>query len=100
MVCNDPRTPQFLIDLIQEQRDWFKVNLKKPHRFTRSRHPFPQPLALSWFLSAAHEHIERARTMAALVGEQTFPIVMVTSVKPGMIVYRDPFQIAAVPFRN
>lgn len=100
IVCDEPNTPAYLIDLIQEQRLWFNSNLQRPARLNNSKKPHAREVAVCWFLPTALEHIERARILSALVSEQTFAIAMKTTRKPGIIIYRDEIQVAAVPFRR
>ena len=100
IVREDPETPGYIVDLLREHGDWFNANLARPSRFSKSRHPDAMAVALSWFLPTATECIERAREMAVLISECTFPISMITTSRPGIIVYRDAMQIAAIPYRR
>lgn len=93
-------TPGYVLDLLREHMDWFNINLERPTRFSKSNRPYAIEIAQCWFLPSAIEHIERARELAALLSEYTFPISMITTQRPGVIVYRDAVQIAAVPFRR
>jgi len=81
-------------------KDWFNTHLEKPERVARSRRPNRHHAAISWFKSSAAEHIARARELAALLEEYGVPTLMLTTDRPGYVVYEDEFQIAAEPFRG
>lgn len=81
-------------------RSWFGAHLPQPERFARSRRPNGHHAAVSWFKPSAREHILRARELAALLEEYGIATEMLTSKRPGYVVYEDEFQIVAEPFRN
>lgn len=85
---------------LDELKRWFNENLEKPERFARSRRPNGHHAAVSWFKDSAHEHIAHARELAALLEAYGVPTRMLTTDRPGYIVYEDDFQIAAEPFRS
>ena len=80
-------------------KEWFNENLPKPTRVARSRRPNGHHAAISWFKSTAVEHIARARELAALLEEYGTPTRMLTTDRPGYVVYEDEFQIVAEPFK-
>ena len=81
-------------------RAWFNEHLEKPERVARSRRPNGHHAAISWFKSTAVEHITRARELAALLEEYGVPTRMLTTDRPGYVVYEDEYQIVAEPFRG
>lgn len=85
---------------IEELADWFNEHLEKPERVARSRRPNGHHAAISWFKDTAAEHIARARELAALLEQYGVPTLMLTTDRPGYVVYEDEFQIAAEPFRS
>ena len=85
---------------LSELEDWFNAHLEKPERVARSRRPNGHHAAISWFKSTAVEHIARARKLAALLEQYRVPTLMLTTDRPGYVVYEDEFQIAAEPFRG
>ena len=85
---------------LSELEDWFNAHLEKPERVARSRRPNGHHAAISWFKSTAVEHIARARELAALLEQYGVPTLMLTTDRPGYVVYEDEFQIAAEPFRG
>ena len=99
-IRRNPETPDYVVRLLEEHRDWFNDHMHAPKRLTKSKYPHAMPVALCWFQATATEHIARAHEVAALISDFTFAISMITSKRPGIIIYRDPYQVAAVPFRN
>lgn len=85
---------------MEELADWFNEHLEKPERVARSRRPNGHHAAISWFKDTAAEHIARARELAALLEQYGVPTLMLTTDRPGYVVYEDEFQIAAEPFRS
>jgi hypothetical protein len=81
-------------------KEWFNQHLEKPERVARSRRPNGPHAAVSWFKASAREHIARARELAALLEQYGVPTRMVTTDRPGYVVYEDEFQVAAEPFRS
>lgn len=93
----DPTLPDWLAEAAREHYAWFNENLARPRRFTvvsRRRHV---AAGICWFHATAHEHIARARDLAALIAETGRPTAMVSTRHPGQILYRDDFQIVAKP---
>lgn len=80
--------------------DWFGRNLANPTRMARSRRPNGHAAAVSWFKPTAHEHIARARELAAILEEYGVPTRVLTTERPGYVVYEDDFQVVAEPFRG
>jgi hypothetical protein len=79
-------------------KDWFNEHLEKPERVARSRRPNGAHAAVGWFKASAVEHIARARDLASLLESYGISTQMVTTDRPGYVVYEDEFQIAAEPF--
>jgi hypothetical protein len=86
----------------EEIREWFSRNLKSPARFTSAKPPFyrKRQSGISWFKDSAQEHINKIREMAALLERHDVAVQMITSTRPGYIVYEDDFQIVAAPFAD
>ena len=85
---------------LEELKAWFREHLVMPDRVARSRRPNGHHAAISWFKDTATEHIARARELAALLEQYGVPTRMLTTDRPGYVVYEDEFQIAAEPFRG
>ena len=79
-------------------RAWFNENLEKPLRFSRSRRPGASAKAISWFKSSAVEHVSRMHAICRTLEEHGIQTEMITTARPGYIVFEDEFQIAAEPF--
>jgi len=81
-------------------REWFNKNLQKPTRFTTSKPPFyrKQDKAISWFKDSALEHLDRIRTLVAILENHGTSVQMLKTERVGYVVYEDNFQIVAEPF--
>lgn len=77
---------------------WFKDKLASPDRFARNRKSNAAPKAISWFKSSATEHLDRMHAICRILNEHDISTEMITSKRPGYIVFEDEHQIAAVPF--
>ena len=82
-----------------EIRAWLNVDLDEPDRLSRSRRPGASECAISWFKASASDHIARARELASLLAQHNIASRMLTTERPGYIVYEDEYQVAAEPFR-
>lgn len=71
-----------------------------PNRLSRSRRRTARPSAVCWFKDTAHAHIDKMRDLAALLESCDVRTRMITTRRPGCIVYEDKHQVAAVPFRD
>ena len=87
-------------DLYLDTIDWFNNNLKEPLRFRVSRKYHKQNTALSWFKTSAARHIDKMRDLQYLLEAHDIQVTVLTSDRPGYIVYEDPYQVVAEPFRE
>jgi len=71
-----------------------------PSRLSRSRRRTAHSSAICWFKDTAHGYIDRMRRLAALLDASGVHTRMITTRRPGCIVYEDEHQVAAVPFRD
>ena len=83
-----------------EIREWLNVDLEEPDRLARSRRPGARACAISWFKASATGHIAHARELASLLAQHGIATRMLTTERPGYVVYEDDFQVAAEPFRR
>lgn len=83
-----------------EVYEWFRHNLKKPQSFSRSSKPHAKKVALSWFKDSATEHIARMRGLVQILKAHRIEVDVLTTDRPGYVVYEDAFQVAAEPFRE
>jgi len=79
---------------------WFADNLPAPDKLTRSRHPRAGETAISWIKDTAFEHIEKIRELTSLLEMNGVRCEMISTDRPGYVVYEDAFQIAALPFSD
>ncbi len=79
---------------------WIDAHLKIPDRFTRGRRKGESGLAISWFKDSADDHIRQMRIVCRILDEHGIPTEMITSNRPGYVVFEDQCQIAAVPFSD
>lgn len=80
--------------------EWFRFNLKKPRSFTRSSKPHAKNVALSWYKDSAVEHIAKTQGLVEILRAHGVAVDLLRTDRPGYIVYEDPFQVAAEPFRE
>lgn len=85
---------------IEDLYAWFGEHLRRPNRFSRSAKPHAQPRAICWFKAEAHAHIRQMHRLAMVLRRHGVPVAIVTTRRPGYIVYEDDAQIAAEPFRD
>lgn len=71
---------------------WFEKHLK-PHR------PRQRP-ARFWFFATAAECLDRMWEMTRLIERAGYVVLVRETDDPGKIIYRDAFQVAAVPART
>lgn len=81
-------------------REWFNKNLEKPTRFTTSKGAFyrNKNRAISWFKDSAQEHLDRVRSLVAILENHGVAVQMLKVNRVGYIVYEDEYQIVAEPF--
>jgi hypothetical protein len=79
---------------------WFDEKLKRPTRLTRSRRPHRESQAICWFKRDATEHLATMRDLQFILETYGTRVEMITSRRPGYIVYEDEFQVAAYPFSD
>lgn len=71
---------------------WFNKKLTPPRRLPQN--------AVCWFRADAADFIKQMRTLVELYRLADRQVLMQSTRRPGRIVYRDAFQVAAVPHRN
>jgi hypothetical protein len=79
---------------------WLRRHLRVPHRFARSRKRHAEKKAICWFKEGAGASIARVRAIAYFLQKYGVPTALLSTHRPGYIVYEDRLQIAAVPFRD
>lgn len=82
---------------------WFETNLLTPQRFNRSKskgHYRRKTAGISWFKSAAVEHVAQMHALAAVLDRYGFQVSEVSTDRPGYVVFEDEYQVVAEPFRG
>ena len=87
-------------DRLAAAREWFELHLERPARLTVSRRPHAKAQAISWFKNTASEHIAQMRELQHILEKHGDAVEVLTTQRPGYIVYEDEFQIAAYPYRD
>ncbi len=87
-------------DRLAAAREWFELHLERPARLAVSRRPHAKAQAISWFKNTASEHITQMRELQHILEKHGDAVEVLTTQRPGYIVYEDEFQIAAYPYRD
>jgi hypothetical protein len=95
-LLEDPTLPAWLREPIDDHFRWFRSNLRSPFRRGPKRRRI-KASAICWFTPEAQDHIARARELAWLIAEAGHPTAMIKARRVGAIVYRDAYQVAAIP---
>jgi hypothetical protein len=80
--------------------DWFNAHLDRPQRLTASPPEHAGKTPIAWIRNSARDHIAQLRRLAELVSEAGVPIDELETPQPGYIVYRDAYQVVALPFAD
>ena len=88
------RVAKCMRELFREHMTWFNQNLVVPSLGDRNWR------CLFWFRSDAKSFIGRMWDLVAILREEGVSVQKRWTNVPGMIVYRDDFQIGAVPGRS
>lgn len=100
---DNPETPGFSVDRINDYRGWFGAHLAVPDRFNRGSVRTGRratTTGISWFRPEATEHIENAFALCAILQDLGYPISVLKTTRPGFIIYQDAHQIVAEPFAD
>jgi hypothetical protein len=87
-------------DRLTAALDWFDEHLSKSSRLSRSRRPHRHAQAICWFKADAKQHLARIREIQHILDRHGVMVDMITSRRPGYIVYEDHAQVAAYPFND
>jgi hypothetical protein len=71
---------------------WFNANLPAPRRLPKT--------AICWFRADAKQSLRQIRTLIEIYRLLGYPVWMQATRSPGRVVYRDEYQVAAVPHRD
>ena len=79
---------------------WFDAHLGVPDKFSRRARRDAGRIAISWFKDAAREHVSHMHALCLILKEQGTVIELLTTPRPGYIVFEDEHQVAAIPFAD
>ena len=93
------KMPEYELKRLADLLVWFNTHLRSPFEY-RLRQGWRGPRAVCWFRSSAHEHLAKAREMAALLEDHDVYIRTIRSEKTGYRLYEDEVQVLAQPFAD
>lgn len=96
-------TPPAVRHRLEVALDWLDENLPLPDRFTASRSKgarYRAKKGISWLKPEAREHIAMMHELASALGECGYVVDVITSSRPGYVVYEDEYQIVAEAFAD
>jgi hypothetical protein len=79
-------------DMLRESQLWFNENLVVPN--------LNEGRAIFWFRADARACLRRIWDQVTLLRDSGIPVCMLRCTDPGLIVYHDELQIAAIPQRR
>ena len=91
--------PEYELNRLLDLLAWFNAHLRSPFEY-RLRKSWRSAVAICWFKSSAHEHLEKAREMIALLEDNGLYISTIKSEKVGYKLYEDDAQVLAQPFAD
>ena len=83
------------VEAINSAFAWFNENIPCPPFSDRLSRKLWTKNAVCWFLAEAEEPLARTWDLAQVLVEHGTPVLLLRTLKPGRIVYRDGFQIVA-----
>lgn len=92
--------PAYEREQLQHDLHCFRDHLRVPTRFAQSRSKAAAPKAIGWFKSSATDAVGRMHAICRVLEEHGVQTHMITTDRPGYVVYEDDQQIAAVPFND
>ena len=88
---DEERIEDYFSETVDDTLRWFNKNLSAPRIAERDR------TCLFWFRADRQQFVARLWELVAILVEHDVEVRRVKTHDPGMIVYRDDFQVAAVP---
>jgi hypothetical protein len=90
-------------NVLAESLTWFEKNLKTPTRFNRTKSKGfyrRKTRGIAWFKDSATDHLARMHQIKTVLEQYGHPVVMVTELRVGYVIYEDAFQVIAEPFSD
>ncbi len=85
-----PQVPDYARKTLDESLDWFNDNLAVPRLDAADRH------AIFWFRSRSATLVRHVWEVVTILREENVFVKLLTTARPGRIVYADIHQIAAI----
>jgi hypothetical protein len=82
------------------ERVWFFQEMEWFDTYLPGTRGLRDPRAVCWFRGDAGEAISRIWRLVTLVEREGVPVTVYRTRRPGLVVYEDRWQIAAVPWRD
>jgi hypothetical protein len=98
-----PETAPAVRQRIETALKWFAKNLPTPRRLSTSRSKSARggpTKGICWMKPEATEHIATMHELASALGECGYVVDVLTSSRPGYVVYEDTYQIVAEAFAD
>ena len=80
-------------EILEELLDWFEAHLDEPEVLEHEGFE----TAVCWFHQGAREHLDRVWEIVAVLENNGIHVEMITARNPGLIIFDDGIQVAAVP---
>lgn len=91
-LCCEGRFGPAEVAWFDDEIHWFNQNLPAPWEV--------DPRAVFWFKPDAGEPLSRIWTFVRIVETNGVPVRIYRTRRPGIVVYEDPYQVAALPWRD
>lgn len=88
---HEGRIEEYFRETLDESLQWFNKNLESPRIADKDRE------CVFWFCADQQLFVGRLWDLVAILVEHHVEVRQVRTTDPGMIVYRDDYQVAAVP---
>lgn len=85
--------PDYVYNLLNEDLIWLKTHLHSPSILDEDEHF----RAICWFKPQAKKPLAKIWSMKAILEEFGYPIDILKTNDPGIIIYEDGWQVAAKP---
>jgi hypothetical protein len=82
------------------ERVWFHEEMEWFDRWLPATRSLGDWRAVCWFRGDAGEALSRIWRIVGLVEREGVPVCVYRTMKPGVVIYEDKFQVAAVPWRD
>ena len=91
-----PDLPDYAYKELQKNLAWLKINLKSPDVLDKDENS----RAISWFTPSAKKPLDRIWAIKSILEDFGYHIDVIKTKDPGVIIYRDGWQVVAKPRRR